>query len=132
MRTTISYRVPYADTDQMSVVYYGNYYTYFERCRNEFLRELDLPYKTLEAQGIMLPVTQSHCNYHLPAKYDDLLEISAEVIEVSKVSLKIACEVHRDGQLLASGYTVHVCMNATSRKIARFPEIILKKFMTKE
>ena len=59
----ISYRVPYADTDQMGVVYYANFFVYFERVRNELLRNMGLPYTTLEADGLMLPVASANCNY---------------------------------------------------------------------
>ncbi|NQZ58345.1 MAG: acyl-CoA thioesterase, partial [Lentisphaeraceae bacterium] len=69
----MTYRVPYADTDQMGVVYYANFLTYFERVRNEFFRELKYSYRKLEQQGVMLPVVEAHCNYKQPALYDDLL-----------------------------------------------------------
>lgn len=111
LRQTITYRVPYADTDQMQVVYYANYLVYFERLRNELLRASGLTYRELEAQGIALPVLESHVNYHAPAHYDDLLEISGWCEEAKGVRLKICCEVLRDGQLLVDGHTVHACVN---------------------
>ena len=66
-------RAIYRDTDQMGVVYYGNYYAWFETGRNEFIRSLGLSYKELEEQGIMLPVIESRCTYKVPARYDDLV-----------------------------------------------------------
>ena len=62
----MTYRVPYADTDQMGVVYYANHLEYFERVRNEVLREAKLPYTLFEDQGVMLPVVEAHCNYKQP------------------------------------------------------------------
>ena len=108
--TKLSYRVPYADTDQMGVVYYGNYLTLFERARNELMREMGYTYKECEAEGFALPVVHAEVDYKSPARYDDLLEISAWVDEIKGVRCRIACEVRRQGemQLLAKGHTVHV------------------------
>ena len=106
---TIEYRVPYADTDQMGVVYYGNYLTLFERARNELMRASGYTYKRCEEEGWMLPVTHAEVDYRRPAKYDDLLEIKAWVKEMRGVRISIACEVRRQGEseLLVSGYTEH-------------------------
>ena len=104
------YRVPYADTDQMGVVYYGNYMALFERARNELMRACGYTYKECEQEGFMLPVVHAEADYRSPAKYDDLLEISAGVRLQKGVRIEIACEVRRKGedQLLVSGYTRHV------------------------
>ena len=104
------YRVPYADTDQMGVVYYGNYMALFERARNELMRACGYTYKECEAEGFMLPVVHAEADYRSPAKYDDQLEISAWVRLQKGVRIEIACEVRRKGedQLLVSGYTRHV------------------------
>ncbi len=125
LRNTISYRVPYADTDQMKVVYYANYLVYFERARNELLRALGLTYREMESMGFALPVREAHVNYSAPATYDDLLEITAWCEELKGVRVKICCEIRRDGKLLADGYTVHVFVNlATMRPSKPSPEIL--------
>ncbi len=116
---TITYRVPYADTDQMHVVYYANYLTLFERGRNELMRACGYTYRELEAGGFALPVTEAHVSYHLPATYDDLLEITAWCSEFKGVRLKICCEVRRDGKLLAEGYTIHAHVNIRTLRPAR-------------
>ena len=105
----MEYRVPYADTDQMGVVYYGNYLTLFERARNELMRALGYTYKECESEGWALPVTHAEVNYHRPARYDDLLEVSAEVSAQKGVRIEIACEVRRKGEgvILAKGFTRH-------------------------
>ncbi len=115
--TELQYRVPYADTDQMGVVYYANYLIYFERLRTEILRENGLPYRQMEEDGIMLPVIEAHCNYRFPARYDDLLTIRGYVEEVKGVRIKIACEVYRDEVLLTQGYTIHACMTRDGRPV---------------
>lgn len=121
-KTTIEYRVPYADTDQMGIVYYANYLVYFERLRNELLREAGLPYIEIEKKGIMLPVIEAVCKYKNPARYDDLLEISGRVSEIKGARLTINCEVRKNGELLVEGHTVHACVSIATRRPIRPPE----------
>ncbi len=124
-RVTLSYRVPYADTDQMHVVYYANYLTLFERGRNELMRACGYTYRELETGGFALPVLEAHVNYHAPATYDDLLEITAWCEAFKGVRLKIFCEIRRDGKLLADGYTVHAHVNIkTLRPTRPSPEML--------
>ena len=108
-KVVTEYRVPYADTDQMGVVYYGNYMAYFERARNELMRACGYTYRECEAAGFMLPVLHAEADYRSPAKYDDLLEISAWVQLQKGIRLEIACEVRRKGEekVLVSGFTRH-------------------------
>ena len=108
-KVTIDYRVPYADTDQMGVVYYGNYLTLFERARNELMRTCGYTYRECEAEGFLLPVLHAEADYRSPAKYDDLLEVSAWVQLQKGIRLEIACEVRRKGeeQVLVRGFTRH-------------------------
>ncbi len=118
-RITILYRVPYADTDQMHVVYYANYLTLFERARNELMRSCGYTYLEMERDGFALPVLEAHVNYHAPATYDDLLEVTAWCCDFKGVRLKIYCEVRRDGKLLAEGYTVHAHVNIKTLRPTR-------------
>lgn len=118
-RTTMPYRVPYADTDQMGVVYYANYLVYFERVRNEVLRNCGLPYKEMEALGIFLPVIEAHCQYRMPAGYDDALDIVGWFELVNPLRIKAHCEILRDGALLAGGHTVHVVVASATRRPMR-------------
>ena len=120
-KVTMEYRVPYADTDQMGVVYYGNYLTLFERARNELMRACGYTYRECEAEGWMLPVIHAELDYKSPAKYDDLLEVTAYVQEAKGVRLEIACEVRRKGeaQILVKGFTRHCFVSTgTFRPIA--------------
>ncbi len=108
-KITIDYRVPYADTDQMGVVYYANYLVLFERARNELMRECGYSYKECESEGWALPVTHAECDYKGSAHYDDQLEISAWVQAQKGVRIEIACEVRRKGEdrPLVKGFTRH-------------------------
>ncbi len=125
---TTQYRVCYADTDQMGVVYYANYFMLFERARTELLRLNGLSYRQIEEQGFMLPVLDAHAKYHRPARYDDLLDVTARVVEFDGLKLKTACEVKRDGVLLVDGDVTLVFLNAQTGRPARPPENIRKIF----
>ena len=125
---TTQYRVCYADTDQMGVVYYANYFMLFERARTELLRLNGLSYKQIEEQGFMLPVLDAHAKYHRPARYDDLLDVTARVVEFDGLKLKTACEVKRDGVLLVDGDVTLVFLNAQTGRPSRPPENIRKLF----
>ena len=123
VRTT--YRVPYADTDMMGYVYYGNYLTLFERARNELMRATGPSYAQMEADGLMLPVIEAHVDYHAPARYDDLLVVRAWVDEARGIRVKIRCAVFRSEEPVADGYTVHACVDAKTRKPIRVPDYLL-------
>ena len=124
------YRVPYADTDQMGVVYYGNYLALFERARNELMRAYGYTYKECEAAGFMLPVVHAEADYKAPARYDDLLEIAAWVRLVKGVRVEIACEVRRRGEaaILASGFTRHVFVSTRDFRPCPPPARFLELF----
>ena len=117
----MEYRVPYADTDKMGVVYYANYLEYFERGRTEMLRHAGMSYAEMEEAGYLLPVSEAYCKYHSSAKYDDLLTFRTAVTEFSRVKMTIRCEVYRQDELLASGHVVLGCVDAATFKVTRLP-----------
>ena len=120
----MTYRVPYADTDQMGVVYYANYLEYFERSRTEMLREAGLSYAVMEKMGYFLPVSEAYCKYSASAHYDDLLPFRSVIEEISRVKVKIRSEVFRDGKLLVSGFVTLGCVDANFRISRLTPEMI--------
>lgn len=130
----MNYRVPYADTDQMGVVYYANYLEYFERSRTEMLREAGLSYSQMEKMGYFLPVSEAYCKYSASARYDDLLTFRSVIEEISRVKVKIRSEVFRDGQLLVSGFVTLGCVDANFRISRLTPEMVecCKKCMAPE
>ena len=124
LREVARYRVIYADTDQMGMVYYANHLRFFEIARNEFLRQAKVPYREFEqTHGLFLPVAEAQVHYKQPARYDDELSIRAVVSEVGRASARFEYEVWRirDGALIASGHTVHACITREGR-VARLPE----------
>ncbi len=126
--TTI--RVRYADTDQMSVVYYGNYAAYFEVGRTESIRQLGFTYKDLEAKGIMMPVVELHAKYLRPAKYDDLLTIRTTLRELpTDHKMEFHTEIFNESKkLLCTGRVVLFFLHISDQKRAKMPADMLEKY----
>ena len=119
-------RVKYKDTDRMGVVYYGNYLTFFEVARAEFMRDLGFPYSYLEAQGYTLVVTEAAAKYHANVGYDAVINIKTMITELGKVRIRFDYRIFDEEELLlVSGHTVHACINA-KLKPSRIP-IYLRK-----
>lgn len=104
-------RVRYQETDQMGVVYHANYLNWFEVGRTELIRELGMPYQTLEARGLLLPVIEADLKFRSPARYDDLVMIDTKVIDATNLRIRFAYEITRGEELLVSGGTHHVWLN---------------------
>ena len=110
-------RVRYAETDNMHVAYYANYFVWFEVGRCELLRSLGSTYRDLEAEGFMLPVIEAHCDYRRPARYDDELMILTHGRLMSPARVRFDYEVQRpaDGVLTAVGRSVHAVVDREGR-----------------
>ena len=116
-------RVRYAETDQMGVAYYANYFVWFEVARADLLRTLGWSYREMEHSGVWLPVIEAHCEYRRSAKYDDELEVKTEGRVLSPVRMEFTYEVRRvaDGGVTAAGRTVHAALDANGRP-CRLPD----------
>lgn len=115
---TASLRVRYADTDKMGVVYYANYFVWFEVGRTEWLRARGWTYKDMELdEGVGLPVIDARCEYHEPARYDDAIAIRTRAELVSGVRIAFHYEVVRatDDTLIAAGRTMHAAVDRQGR-----------------
>ena len=125
----IQLRVRYVETDQMGVVWHGNYLQYFELARTEALRASGWSYRGLEESGIMLPLVEAHLEYARPARYDDLLTIQAQVREPATVRIRFDYEVHNEaGELLVTGHTVLGFVDAATRRPCRPPAKLKELF----
>lgn len=122
LQHTSTIRVRYAETDQMRVVYNGEYLTYFEVGRTEALRAFGLPYTELEKEGYLLPVIEAFIQYKSPAFYDDILEITATLSSCITATITISYIIRRKDILIAEGRTVHTFVHATTMKPARPPK----------
>jgi acyl-CoA thioester hydrolase len=123
-RTT--FRVRYAETDQMGVVYYANYFVWAEIGRVEFLRQLGFEYKQMElADDRHLPVVEASCRYRAPARYDDQIILETRIVSMRSVVLKFGYRILRDEpdapdtpRLLAEAETTHVIVDRNMQKCA--------------
>ena len=122
-------RVRYAETDKMGVVYYANYFVWFEVARADLLRSLGWTYREMEHAGVALPVIEAHCDYHRPARYDEEIEVRAKGRMLSPVRMEFTYEVvRRDDQMVAaSGRTVHAALDPAG-KPCRLPDRIRQLF----
>ena len=115
----IQVRVRYSETDQMSVVYHGNYVPYFEMGRVEWLRNKGISYKSLEENGIALPIVSMTINYKKPARYDDLLTVITKFKSQSSVKIEFDCEIRNENnELLTTAHFILVFVDVkTGRPI---------------
>ncbi|HEY4910249.1 MAG TPA: thioesterase family protein [Methylomirabilota bacterium] len=122
MPSFTSIRVRYKDTDTMSVVYYGNYLTYFAVAWVEYLRERGLPISELDKR-IHLPVVEALVRYVKPARLDDLLEVTSRVGERRRASFTFFYEIKKEErEIVATGYTRHVCWDPVTAKMTAIPD----------
>ena len=121
-------RVIYADTDAMGIVYHTNYIKWFEIGRGELLRELGIPYSQIEVMGFNLPLTEVHCHYLQPARYDQIVLLETEIVYLRRASIKFSYAIfdEKKEKLLVEGESVHACINKQG-KIMRVPADIAEK-----
>ncbi|MGE5279270.1 MAG: acyl-CoA thioesterase, partial [Deltaproteobacteria bacterium] len=110
---TITTKVRYAETDAMGIVYYANYFVWFEMGRTEYLLAQGLDYRDVEKDGLFMAVVEAHCAYKAPARYGDTIAIETWPEDVRNSSLSFGYRVTRpaDGKLLAEGRTAHVLID---------------------
>ncbi|TCP25645.1 acyl-CoA thioester hydrolase [Tenacibaculum skagerrakense] len=121
-------RVRYGETDQMGVVYHGNYAQYFEIGRTEWLRSLGITYKYMEKTGIILPVISLNCNFKKSAFYDDELTITTILKKAPSVKIEFDYEIKNQHQeIICTGNTILAFLNQKTMKPIRCPEYILEK-----
>ena len=108
------FRVRYAETDQMGVVYYANYLVWMEIGRVELVRSIGLEYKELErSEGLYLSVIEANCRYVYPARYDQEIGVETTVAKATDRSIEFAYRIRsvEQGRLLAEGRTRHIWLN---------------------
>ena len=125
---SVDVRVIYADTDQMGVVYYANYFRWLEIARTEFFRSQGFDYRKIEKEeGIALPVVEAYCRYKSPARYDDIIQVKTSISQVKNSSLRFDYELinKEDKRLLVVAYTTHVFIDKDRRPI-KIPDQVSK------
>ena len=121
--TTTTYRVTYADTDQMGVVYYGNYGRLLEIGRTEMIRELGLPYMELENSGIIMPVYSVESRFRNVLRYDELVTIETTVKEMPGARIEFHYRIFNEAGVLAhEAKAVLVFLDRKTNRPVRAPE----------
>jgi len=121
--STSRIRVRYAETDQMGIVYYANYFVWFEVGRTDLLRQAGWSYREMETEGFSLPVIEAHCEYRQPAKYDDEIEVKTTGTLVSPVRVRFDYDVTTvaSATRLVTGHTIHATLDRNGRP-CRLPD----------
>ena len=132
LQNTTQIRVRYAETDQMGVVYHANYVVWMEVGRVEAMRSAGLNYAEMEREGIRVAVIGVELDYKAAARYDDLVDVRASVVEVQSRKMRIEYEIRRasDQQLLAVGATRHLFLNFDMKPIrcpAKYHDVLSGK-----
>lgn len=124
----ISFRIRYAETDQMGVVYHGNYAQYLEMGRVEWLRSFGISYKSMEENGIMLPVISLQLNFKKSAVYDDLITVVTKLRKTPGVRIEFDYEIFNEKEeLLVEANTVLVFIDMKTKRPVKCPEYLLDK-----
>ena len=123
----IQIRVRYGETDQMGVVYHGNYALYLEMGRVEWLRKLGISYKWMEENGIMLPVVSLNINYKKSAGYDDVINVKTQLKKEPTVKIEFDYEItNESGEILTTASTTLVFIDMKTNRPIKAPDYILK------
>lgn len=124
-------RIRYAETDQMDIVYYGNYAQFFEVGRAEWIRELGFTYKKMEEMGIRMPVVEMEARFLRPAHYDDLITIKSILKELpADHSISFFHEVYNEqNKLLTTGKVTLYFIDSNTKKRTQMPEALREKLL---
>lgn len=121
-------KVRYAETDQMGVVHHGNYASYLELARLEWLENIGFSYKKLEAQGVMLPVYEINFSFKYPAYFDDILTVETSLAKLPRASIIFNYKIfNSDQKLITSAQSTLVFMDVKTRRPIRCPKPILDR-----
>lgn len=128
MTAKLNIRVRYNETDSMKYVYHGNYASYFHASRTELLRKVGLDDKTLEFNGIILPVIEMNIKYLKPAVYDDELVVNTSIVKISACKILFHHEIYNhENELINKADTTIAYVNSSTRKPIAIPKEIKER-----
>ena len=122
-------RVLFADTDAMGIVYNGAYFRFFERARDEYLRQRGTPYSAVEKMGLITPVTDAHAHYYSPFCYDDVIIMDCWVSSLRKASFRFDYRLYlaeKPEEIKVSGHTTMAILDKETRRVCKIPEWLLE------
>lgn len=122
MTSVTNITVRYSETDAMGVVHHAVYPVWFEIARTDYIKSIGVSYAEMEKGGVMLPVTSLSVKYHLPARYDDELEVCAKITRLTPARVEFAYTATRKstGELLTEGTSSHAFVSAETFKPLNF------------
>ncbi|WP_298514817.1 thioesterase family protein [uncultured Kordia sp.] len=127
----IKTRIRYAETDQMGVVYHGNYVQFIEMGRTEWLRALGISYREMEEMGVMLPVISIQINYKKSAFYDDVLTVKTTLKKLPSVKIEFDYEILNESkEIITQGNTVLAFINMKTKRPMKCPAHLIEKLST--
>jgi acyl-CoA thioester hydrolase len=122
---TYTFRVRYAETDQMGIAHHSNYFVWFEEGRSNFCRDIGLPYGEWEKNGVFMPVVEVHCRYKSSLLYDEPVTMEVFPAERGAATVTFGYRLrHEDGRLAAEGWTKHAFADEQGRLIRRETDFI--------
>ncbi len=122
------HRILYADTDAMGIVYNGAYFRFFERARDEYLRQRGTPYSQIEARGFSTPLTEAFAHYYSSFHYDDMITMECWVSQIKRASFRFEYRLfleEKPEETKVSGYTTLAVLDKASQKVAKIPDWLL-------
>lgn len=123
-RVSVDIEVRYKETDQMGVVHHANFLVWFELARTALCRLTGHPYAEIERAGFLLIVAGAELRYRQPARYGDTVAVACWVDRLESRRMRFAYEVRRDEELLVSGTTDHIWVDAGTRRSCRIPGLV--------
>ena len=125
--TKTSYRVRYSDTDQMGVVYYGNYPRLYEIGRSEMIRDLGYTYKGLEESGVFMPVASVNAKYRMPLYYDELITIETSIKKVPQARMVFYHTIYNaNDEVVHTAEVTLVFLSKETNRPVRVPEYMIR------
>ena len=125
IKNTTKIRVRYGETDQMGIVNNAVYPSYYEIGRTMMFRELGFPYKKMEEEGVLIPLSDLYVKFHFPAYYDEELTLVTMLKDMPAARIRFDYEVYNSkGDLINSGYSIQAFINTKTRRPIRLPQTI--------
>ena len=122
------HRVLYADTDAMGIVYNGAYFRFFERARDEYLRQRGMPYSAIEAKGLSTPLTEAYAHYYSSFRYDEIIAMECWISNVKRASFRFDYRLflpESPGETKVDGYTTLAVLDKETQKVCKIPDWML-------
>ena len=128
METTYKYRVLYADTDAMGVVYYGNYLRIYEAARGDFLQKIDMPFTKMASEfNIICPVANAEINYHKPAYLDEEILVKTRVVTLRGARMVFDQRIFNTKEELLNDIKVTVAfVDMEKKRPVKYPDVFDK------